>query len=409
MYKKTTTLKKIRGLRSRYKIIQGGTSAGKTIAILIILIDKAAKTEGLRISVVSENLPHLKRGAINDFLRIMNKTGRYRDAGWNKSESTYTFVNGSYIEFFGAENESKLRGARRDILYINEANRLKFEAFQELSIRTELEVYLDYNPVEEFWVQTEVIPLYEGVEFVKVTYRDNEAIPTNTKEELKQKESLASINEYWNNWVSVYIEGELGVGNTELIIYNNWTTIDSKMFLSKESRSKNGIRFICFGLDFGFTNDPTALIALFRYDNKFVVHQLVCDTGLLNGDIATLIKKYQSELELNRLIVVADSSEPKSIAELSNRGIAITGVKKGAGSVGYGIGLIKQEIEFLITNTSTEILREVKLYQWQEDKGGKITNTPVDKNNHLLDAFRYSVMQYGVNNKNKGKVTVIGK
>ena len=156
MFKRTTSINKILSLKKRIKIIQGGTSAGKTFGILPILIDKAARTPNLEISVVSESIPHLRRGALKDFVKILKWTNRYFDEQFNKSLLTYQFRNGSFIEFFSADDSSKLRGARRDILYINECNNVTFEAYNELSIRTKREVYLDYNPANEFWVHKEL-------------------------------------------------------------------------------------------------------------------------------------------------------------------------------------------------------------------------------------------------------------
>ena len=156
MLKRTTAINKILALKKRIKIIQGGTSAGKTFGILPILIDKAAKKGGLEISVVAESIPHLRRGALRDFLKVMKWTNRFVDDRFNKSLLKYEFANGSFIEFFSADDSKKLRGGRRNILYINECNQISFESFLEMSIRTKDEVFLDYNPTAEFWVQTEL-------------------------------------------------------------------------------------------------------------------------------------------------------------------------------------------------------------------------------------------------------------
>ena len=151
MLQRTTAINKILALKKRIKIIQGGTSAGKTFGILPVLIDKAAKKSGLEISVVAESIPHLRRGALRDFLKIMKWTNRFQEERFNKSHLKYEFANGSFIEFFSADDSSKLRGARRDILYINECNNVTFEAYNELSIRTKKSIYLDFNPANEFF------------------------------------------------------------------------------------------------------------------------------------------------------------------------------------------------------------------------------------------------------------------
>jgi len=176
MFVYTTAIKKLRKLKKRIRIVQGGTSAGKTFGILPILIDKACKNELLEISVVSESVPHLRRGALKDFEKIMRSTNRWIDAHFNKSLLKYTFSNGSFIEFFSVDQPDKLRGARRNILYINECNNVNFEAYQQLSIRTSHEVWLDFNPTHEFWAHTELLQDKDS-EHLIVTYKDNEALP----------------------------------------------------------------------------------------------------------------------------------------------------------------------------------------------------------------------------------------
>ncbi len=175
MLQRTTAINKILALKKRIKIIQGGTSAGKTFGILPILIDKAARQSGLEISIIAESIPHLRRGALRDFLKIMKWTNRYYEERFNKSHLKYEFANGSFIEFFSADDSSKLRGARRDILYINECNNVNFEAYNELAIRTKREVYLDFNPANEFWVHTELKDESDA-DFIILTYKDNEGL-----------------------------------------------------------------------------------------------------------------------------------------------------------------------------------------------------------------------------------------
>ena len=156
-YRETTALKKILSLQKRLKIIQGGTSAGKTIAILLILIQKAQTNRDKIISVVSETVPHLKRSSIRDFLNIMQAHNYYKDNSWNRTDYIYTFETGSKIEFFSADNPAKVRGPRRDTLFINEANNVSYETYTQLAIRTAGDIYLDYNPVSEFWVHTDIL------------------------------------------------------------------------------------------------------------------------------------------------------------------------------------------------------------------------------------------------------------
>jgi phage terminase large subunit len=153
---KTTAIKKIELLKKRKKVIQGGTSAGKTFGIIPLLIDYAIKNPMTEISIVAESYPHLRRGAMKDFLKIMVMTNRFTPDRWNKTGSRYRFHNKSYIEFFSVDQEQKVRGARRNVLYVNEANNIDFETYNQLAIRTDGDIYLDYNPTAEFWAHTEI-------------------------------------------------------------------------------------------------------------------------------------------------------------------------------------------------------------------------------------------------------------
>lgn len=378
-FRYTTAIGKIRKLSNRIKVIQGGSSAGKTIAILAILIDKCTKQKNLSVSIVSENIPHLKRGAMRDFLKIMKTTNRYFDNHWNRSNSIYRFTNGSYIEFFGADDDSKLRGARRDVLYLNECNNVKFEAYTQLAIRTNKEIFLDYNPVRQFWVHTEILG-EPDVDFLKLNYKDNEGLPETIISELEKAKAKSKTSEYWANWCKVYIDGELG--SLDGVVYTNW----KRIYLIPEEAE-----FLGLGLDFGFTNDPTAAVAVYKYDGKLILEEIIYKTGLLNSDIAKAINK-TAEIRNwgNSFKVICDSSEPKSIAELKKYGIKAFGVKKGKDSVVYGISLV-QEYELLVDANSTNLITELENYSWTK-KQGKTINIPEDKNNHLTDAFRYFIM-----------------
>lgn len=378
-FKYTTSIKLIRKLQKRIKIIQGGSSAGKTIAILAILIDKALRTDNIRISVVSENMPHLKRGAMRDFINILKATNRYNDNSWNKSESIYRFINGSYIEFFGADEDSKLRGARRDILYINECNNIKFDSYLALQIRTELDIYLDYNPVKAFWVHTELLN-EDNVDFLILNYTHNEALPDSVKEDLLRNIKKAETSDYWKNWVNVYVKGTLG--SLEGVIYSNWQLI---------SRLPDEAKLLGIGLDFGYTNDPSAVVAVYKYDDKIVLRELIYQTGLSNSDIYNILKQHINAKQLSEIPVICDSSEPKSIAELRRLGLKAKGVVKGKDSIKYGISLV-QEYDMLITATSKNLITELEQYSWLK-QDGKYTNIPEDKNNHFMDAMRYFFME----------------
>ena len=382
MFRKTTAIRKILNLKKRIKIIQGGTSAGKTFGIIPVLIDKAARHEGLEISIVAETIPHLRRGALRDFLKIMKWTGRFFEDRFNKSLLRYEFANGSVIEFFSADDSSKLRGARRDILYINECNNVTFDSYNELAIRTRKEVYLDFNPANEFWVHTELKDEPDS-DFLILTYKDNEALDQSIIEQIEKNKEKAKTSSYWANWWKVYGEGQLGM--LEGVVFSNWKQIDT---IPSEAK------LLGIGLDFGYTNDPTAIIEIYNYNGQRIVNELVYQTGLLNSEIAKLLPKH--------VPVYADSSEPKSIDEIKRFGVIIKGVTKGKDSINYGIDVIQRN-EYLVTANSGNLIKELRSYIWDTDKQGKRLNKPIDFNNHAIDAFRYHEMetlgigaQYGV-------------
>jgi len=368
----TTAIKKINALKRRIKIIQGGTSAGKTYGILPVLITKAATYPRTEISVVAESIPHLRRGALKDFLRIMKDTGRYFDERFNKSLLRYEFANGSFIEFFSADDSSKLRGARRDILYINECNNVTFESYNELAIRTKKEVFLDFNPANEFWVHTE-LKHEPDADFIILTYKDNEALDNSIVAQIEKNRLKAETSSYWANWWRVYGLGEIGM--LEGVIFSNWKKIDT---IPKEAK------LIGIGLDFGYSVDPTSAIEIYSYNGTRIVNELVYRTGMLNSDIANTLPKH--------VTIYADSSEPKSIDEIRRYGITIKGVTKGKDSINYGIDVMQQQ-EYLVTANSINLIKELRAYCWDTDKSGTRLNKPIDINNHAIDALRYHEME----------------
>lgn len=372
MFKRTTSINKILSLKRRIKIIQGGTSAGKTFGILPILIDKCAKEKGLEVSVVAETIPHLRRGALKDFLKIMRWTNRYFDDRFNKTLLRYDFANGSSIEFFSADDASKLRGARRDILYINECNNVTFEAYNELAIRTKREVYLDFNPANEFWVHKELKD-EPDTDFIILTYKDNEALDESIVSQIEKNREKAATSSYWANWWRVYGLGE--VGSLEGVVFNNWKEIDT---IPDEAK------LVGIGLDFGYTNDPTAAIGIYNWNGKRIVNEIVYRTGMVNSDIAKILP--------SGVVIYADSSEPKSIEEIRRYGKTIKGVTKGKDSINYGIDVMQRQ-DYLVTKSSTNLIKELRSYCWDVDKQGVRMNKPIDHYNHAIDALRYHEME----------------
>ena len=384
-FKLTTVIKKIRKLDKFVKGIQGGTSAGKTFGILPILIHIAAKYSNTEISIVAESIPHLKRGAMKDFKKIMIATNRYLDMRWNASDFKYTFANGSVIEFFSADNDAKLRGARRDYLYMNECNNMTFHAYTELASRTKKGVYLDWNPVNEFWFHTE-LQGDDDVDFLIVNYQDNEACPESALNFILKAKEKSKTSAYWENWYRVYGLGE--IGNLEGVIFDNWKTIDS---IPSEAN------LLGIGLDFGYTNDPTAIVEVYNWNGKRILNEICYRTGMVNSDIAKVLPNY--------VPIYADSSEPKSIEEIRRHGKTIKGVTKGKDSINFGIQVMQQQ-EYLVTSKSTNIIKEFRNYTWDKDKQGNKLNKPVDFQNHICDAIRYHEMETLGMNINKGKYSI---
>ncbi len=365
MYSQTTATQKINSLRKRIRGVSGGTAASKTISILIWCIGYAQSTKGELISVVSESFPHLKRGCIRDFLSIMDTHHYFKDELWNKTDFIYTFETGSKIEFFSADQPGKVRGPRRDVLFINEANNISYETFTQLEVRTKKIIWLDWNPVSDFWWYTEIVPIMEH-DFITLTYKDNEALEQSVVSAIEARKGNIS-------WWRVYGLGLLG--EIEGRIYTGWLTIDEIPHEARLSR---------YGLDFGYTNDPTAIVAVYQYNGGICVDQIVYKTRLLNSDISGIFKNAPQAL------VIADSAEPKSIDEIMASGISILGSQKGPGSVLQGIQKV-QDQKISVTKRSVDILREYRNYLWQTNKDGKMINEPSPILDHTLSAIRYAI------------------
>ena len=341
----------------------------------------------LETSVVSESIPHLRRGAMKDFLKIMVETGRFRDNQWNRSSLKYTFTNGSYIEFFSVEQPDKLRGARRNVLYVNEANNVPFEAYTQLSIRTSGDIWIDFNPTASFWAHSEVVGQPDA-DYITLTYKDNEALPETIISDIEAAKEKAKTSTYWKNWWKVYGLGQ--IGSLEGVCIPDWKEIKE---LPQEAR------LLCYGMDFGYTNDPSTLIALYKYNNSYILDEVIYQTKLLNIDISNILKR-KNITEL----IYADSAEPKSIAELKTYRHKVLPVKKGKDSIVYGINLMNQ-IDLYVTSTSVNLIHELQSYIWIKDREGNTINKPIDNYNHCIDAARYAITSQ-LGNPNKGKYNI---
>lgn len=366
MFSKTQATSKIFALRGRLRAVCGGTSASKTISILMWLIDRAQShpTPEL-ISIVSETMPHIKRGVERDFKNIMQSHNYWRDANWNATDHVYTFETGSRIEFFSADSPDKVRGPRRDILFINEANNVAYEAFDQLAVRTKNIIWLDWNPTREFWWYTDVAP-HRKHEFLTLTYKDNEAL---------DEQIVMDIESHKTNkqWWRVYGMGLLG--EVEGKIYKDWAIIDD---IPHEARLER------YGLDFGYSVDPAAIVAIYYYNDGYIFDEIAYQKGLSNKQLSDILENQP------KAMVVADSAEPKSIDEMMSYGTFVIPANKGQGSVSQGIQWV-QDKRISVTKRSTNIIKEYRNYLWKQDKDGKWLPVPEDVFNHSMDALRYGM------------------
>jgi len=367
MFAKTTATKRIANLEKRIRIIQGGSSASKTVSILIYLIVLAQNDKSKKItSIVSESMPHLRRGAMRDFLNIMQEHGYYKEKEWDKTNSIYTFPSGSIIEFFGIEVDEKVKGARRDRLFINEANNVDFESFNQLEIRTNDFIFIDYNPTREFWAFTELNDR-DDVDKIILTYKDNEALNPSIVKTLEARQNR-------KGWWQVY---GLGLpGEVEGRIYIGWQEIDT---IPNEARLER------YGLDFGYHPDPCAIVAVYYYNGGYILDEVAYQLEMSNREIANTLKN------LPRALCIADSAEPKSIDELKMYGLNVVPTLKGADSVRHGIRAV-QDQQISVTKRSASLLKEYRNYLWAVDKDGKILpGQPEGGSDHLLDGVRYAI------------------
>lgn len=299
-------------------------------------------------------------------MNIMKEHRYYQDNLWDKTNHIYTFETGSKIEFFSVDQSEKVRGARRDRLFINEANNVKFSAFEELEVRTKEFVFIDYNPTNEFWLFTDVMPKRDDWEMVILTYKDNEALSQEIVNSIEQRKNR-------KDWWKVYGEGQLGV--IEGRIYKDWQIIDE---VPHEARLER------YGLDFGYSNDPTAIVAIYYYNGGYILDEVTFQKGLSNKQIVDILQSHPTSL------VVADSAEPKSIDEIASYGISIVGAEKGPDSVRNGIALVQGQ-RISMTKMSINTIKEFRNYLWTTDKDGKVINEPEAGFDHAMDAIRYGL------------------
>ena len=358
--------------RPRYLDSEGGARSGKTYTNLQILslIASADKAPTIN-SICSENLPHLKRGAIRDFQNIMIADERWDDSRWSKSEYIYEFENGSIMEFFGIDNAGKVHGPSRHRLFINEAQNVPWDVAQQLMMRTSGTVMWDYNPTHRFWAH-EKFENNPRCAHVHTTYEDNELIPPEILAEILALQTTDPAK--WR----VYGRGLVGV--LEGLIYPNFTLVDS---MPDPAGFKE-----TYGIDFGFTNDPTAIIRCLIHTGRKEIwlDQITYQKGLQNPDIAAILKAQGLKRDSGPT-VYADAAEPKSISEINSFGLNVKKCDKTA-KVKEQIGWING-FKLYVTKRSVDLAKELRNYMWGKDHAGLLTNEPVDVWNHACDAFRY--------------------
>ena len=360
---------------------QGGTRSGKTYNIILwIIFYYCGKNEGKTITIARKTFPAVRSSVMRDFIDILKAADLYREENHNKSNSEY-ILNGNLVEFISMDQPQKIRGRKRDLAFLNEANELTFEDWQQIIFRTNGRIILDYNPSDTFhWIYDKVIPR-DDVDFFQTTYKDNPFLDDTI---IKEIERLRDTDEhYWR----VYGLGERGTNRAQVF---QFTTIQQIPQTAK---------FLSFGLDFGFTNDPSALVGCYKEGDNLYFEELLYSTNLTNQDLA----REFSKLEIGRYDeIFGDSSEPKSIEELHRMGWNIKPTQKGADSVNAGIDMLKR---YKIHIIGSNLMKEMENYKWLEDKNGNLLNKPEDKYNHLIDALRYGVYNK-LSKPNYGRYTI---
>ena len=370
-------------------VIRGGQGASKTISILQLIIQSLA-TKEKEATVLSSELSKMKRTVIRDYKKICKDWGTLKNEhDFNKSESKHDYFNGSYLDFLGADVNDVGKGFRRDILYINEADKMDVDTAVQFISRAGLTI-IDYNPDALFWGDEYI----NENNFLTLTFEDNEYLPESEVKSIldykikgffnQDSKDLFNVNNirnrYWANKWKVYGCGL--VGSLDGVVFDNWEVVDG---------IPEGARLLGIGLDFGYSNDPSAAVEVYKYNNKRILNEVFYRTGMLNGEIANSLPK--------NTFIYADSAEPKSIEEIRRHGVNIMPVKKGADSIVFGIQTMQTQ-SYLITSNSTNVINEFQKYTWIKDKSGIVKNKPIDKHNHAIDSIRYhEMMDIGIKDK----------
>ncbi len=346
---------------------QGGTRSGKTYNILLFIIfHYCTHNKNKIITICRKTFPSLRATVLRDFLQILNHYEIYRDEFHNKSSSEYNLF-GNLIEFTSLDQSQKIRGRKRDLLFINEGNELYWEDWQQLIFRTQERIILDFNPSDEYhWIYDNVITRKDCA-FYKTTYLDNPFLEDVIKEEIERLKE--TDDQYWQ----IYGLGERA------------TSINTIFKYAEVNKIPEDAKLIAYGMDFGYSNDPTTLVSVFVMEHSLYIKEHLYRTQMTTQDI----NKFLREQNLLSNPIYADSAEPRLIAELRRMGHNIFPSLKGKDSVNAGIDLLKR-YKLHITSDSNNAIQEFRNYKWKEDRSGKLINVPEDKHNHIIDPCRYA-------------------
>lgn len=357
---------------------QGGTRSGKTYNILLwIIFNYCTQNRGKTITISRKTFPSLRATVMRDFLDILKKAELYQEANHNKSNSEYT-LNGNLVEFISLDIPQKVRGRKRDLLFVNEANEITYEDWMQLVYRTKEKIILDYNPSDEYHFIYDKIITRDDCEYHITTYKDNPFLDKAIVEEIERLKETDEV--YWQ----IYGLGLRGVSKATI-------------FQFSETKIPDTAELLGYGMDFGYTNDPTTLVEVYQHENSLYARELLYRTQMTTQDINSFLREANI-----RSTIYCDSAEPRLIEELKRMGHPVRATTKGRDSIQAGIDVLKR---YKLNIEGDNFIQEMRNYKWQEDKSGKLTNIPVDKNNHLIDAFRYAT--YNVLSKpNYGKYAI---
>ena len=366
--KGTVVLEKNLNASTRIVVNQGGTRSSKTYSLAQLIILKALQSKGKVYTICRKTLPALKGTAYRDFFNILESHNLYNPDKHNKSELTYR-LNGNEIEFISVDMPQKIRGRKRNILWLNEANEFAFEDWVQLSLRTTENIYLDFNPSDPYsWIYDNVMNR-EDCTFIKSTYLDNPFLPEETIKEIERLKKLDS------NYFEIY-----GLGN----VAQATETIFRQFEIANSVPSEATL--IAIGMDFGYSNDPTAIVEVYKLNDDLYINELLYSKGLTNQDIGNKLREFGVTRQTE---IIYDSAEPKSGEEIRRLGFSMFPSKKGADSINMGIDVLRR-FKLHITKNSINAINEFKYYKWLVDKNGHVINKPAtNQSDHLIDAIRY--------------------